>query len=239
MRLLASVVSAQEAVCIADIADLIDVKNPSIGALGAPDLSTVASVRSHISADTPLSATVGDLDGLRTVDLARRMVQAGVNVVKTGLGDIKPPDAIMALIRLKKSLPQQTMVVAAAYADAGELGLFPVSALPHAARQAGIDGILVDTNTKDGRTLFDFIPPRIVLDHVEKGRHYGLMTALAGSLGIDEIETLAAISPDWAGFRTAITNDGKRGREGVSRRKTALLKSRLTTTPGIGKVVSL
>ncbi len=239
MRLLASVVSAREAVCIADIADLIDVKNPSIGALGAPELSTVTSVRSHINADMLLSATVGDLDGLRTVDLAHQMVNAGVNVVKAGLGDITPPDAITALIRLKKSLPQQTMVVAAAYADAGELGLFPVSALPHTARQAGIDGILVDTNTKDGRTLFDFMAPRVLRAHVENGRGYGLMTALAGSLGADEIETLAAISPDWAGFRTAITNNGKRGKEGVSRRKTALLKSRLTTAPGIDKVVVL
>ena len=61
MRLLVSVVDAAEARIAADAgADIIDVKDPSRGALGEAAPATVRAVRDATPAHLPVSAALGD-----------------------------------------------------------------------------------------------------------------------------------------------------------------------------------
>ena len=72
-------------------------------------------------------------------------------------------------------------VVAVGYGDAREIGSLPPSAIPGAAARAGARGCLLDTASKDGRTLFDHLGPAELAGFVAECRTRGLLCGLAGS----------------------------------------------------------
>ena len=55
------------------------------------------------------------------------------------------------------------------------------------------DGLLIDTLTKDGRNLFDFMTEAELRDVVLQGKLLGMSTALSGHLQIDDLDELARI----------------------------------------------
>ncbi len=88
MRLLVSVVDAAEArLAVAGGADIVDVKNPAEGSLGAPEPGTLTRVRDAVPADVPLSVAIGDLPSLPgTAALAALgAARCGAAYVKVGL----------------------------------------------------------------------------------------------------------------------------------------------------------
>ena len=65
MRLLVSVVDADEArTAAAAGADIVDVKNPAEGSLGAPSPAVIAGVRAAVPTELPVSAAIGDMPNL-------------------------------------------------------------------------------------------------------------------------------------------------------------------------------
>ena len=74
MRLLVSVVSADEARrALAGGADIIDVKDPREGALGAPSPRVLSEVVAAVGGAAPVSVALGDLPALpHTAALAAR-----------------------------------------------------------------------------------------------------------------------------------------------------------------------
>src|SRR6516225_7472683 len=88
MRLLVSVVSAQEARrALAGGADIIDVKDPTEGALGAPSPRVLSEVVRVVGGAAPVSVALGDLPNLpHTAALAARGAAfSGADYVKVGL----------------------------------------------------------------------------------------------------------------------------------------------------------
>src|SRR5258707_906089 len=90
---LASVRSADEAdVALAGGADIIDAKEPAMGALGAVAPATLRGIAVRVAGRLPVSATIGDLE-LRP-DAVRAAVETttgdGADIVKIGLfaGDL-------------------------------------------------------------------------------------------------------------------------------------------------------
>lgn len=237
MRLLATVVSVEEAMRIAGSVDLLDVKDPSKGSLGAPDISKVRDIR-IASGQTPLSVALGDLDS-GTVELGLAMAVAGADIIKIGLADIRRAVAVKVFKDLKKYLPPKVGIVAAAYADAEYHRFFSPSGLPSLAAEAEADGILIDTCEKSGRGLFDFLSAYELASIISEARGLKLMTALAGSLGADDIEEVAVAAPDFVGFRSAITIKGNRNAHGVDPFKVSLLKNRLKKASENRKTLSL
>ena len=62
MRLLVSVVDANEARVAVDAGvDIVDVKNPAEGSLGAPCPGVIGRVREVVPPERPVSAAIGDL----------------------------------------------------------------------------------------------------------------------------------------------------------------------------------
>ena len=74
------------------------------------------------------------------------------------------------------------------------------------------DGFLIDTLTKDGRNLFDFMPEPVLRDMVMEAKQAGLSTALSGHLKLDNLDELARINPDIVGVRGAVCSSGERDR---------------------------
>jgi TusA-related sulfurtransferase len=74
------------------------------------------------------------------------------------------------------------------------------------------DGFLIDTLTKDGRNLFDFMPEPVLRDMVMHAKQEGLSTALSGHLKLENLDELARINPDIVGVRGAVCSSGERDR---------------------------
>jgi uncharacterized protein (UPF0264 family) len=199
VRLLASVTNEAEArIAVAGGADIIDAKDPSHGALGALPHDVVAAIRSAVPADVPVSATIGDLPSEPEIVLsaARAMAATGCDIVKIGLF----PGAPLETIRyLGQHLAQEIPLVAVLIADApGDEELVP------ALGEAGFAGVMLDTASKDGRTLRDHRSADELRSFVMAARSAGLFAGLAGSLRKTQIPEFLGFEPDVLGFRGAL-----------------------------------
>jgi uncharacterized protein (UPF0264 family) len=211
MKLLVSVVDAGEARVAAEAgADIVDVKNPAEGSLGAPSPAVIAAVSAAVA--QPVSAAIGDMPNLPgTAALAALgAASSGATYVKVGLwGTATEGDAIALLRAVREAVPGAA-VVAAAYADAVRLphALAP-ELLPRVAAAAGVEVCLVDTAIKDGRGLFEWLSPSSL---VAEAHAAGLQVALAGALRAEDLTVVRDTGADIAGVRSAACVGGRTGR---------------------------
>lgn len=225
--LLFSVINADEAVQIKNVADVVDVKDPSKGPLGAPDISVVAAVAKEVGGTAPVSASLGDADFdsiVKHVDLAKTFADEGVQIVKIAVSRLSPSRAEFVINKLRGALPDRVKVVAAIYADESPPeSLFDFATVAH---RSGADGVLLDTAVKNGRSLFDHVDEETLRGIVSSSNAGGLFVALAGSLRIGDIGRITRVNPDYAGFRSAIALNG-RGESGVDVAKAVEIRKSL------------
>jgi uncharacterized protein (UPF0264 family) len=216
MKLLVSVVDAAEArLAVAGGVDVVDVKNPAEGSLGAPSPAVIADVRRVVPAEQPLSVAVGDLPSLPgTAALAALgAARSGAGYVKVGLWGPSVLDEAVAVLRAaREAVEGDAAVVAVAYADAARVPSRPLppAELVAAAREAGAHGCLVDTAVKDGRGLLSWLGPDALADLVAEAHDAGLEMALAGELRAEDLPAIRATGADVAGVRSAACRDGRR-----------------------------
>ena len=145
MRLLVSVVDAGEARAAAAAgADIVDVKNPAEGSLGAPSPAVIAGIRAAVPAELPVSAAIGDMPNLPgTAALAALGAARSGRGVREGraLGrlDARPTRSRCCAPCARRRA--SAVVVAGAYADARRVPHAPLAPelLPRVARAAGVD----------------------------------------------------------------------------------------------------
>lgn len=213
MRLLVSVVSAEEARrAVAGGADIIDVKDPSEGALGAPAPRVLSSVVSAVGAAAPVSVALGDMPNLpHTAALAARgAALSGAAYVKVGLRGVRwLPDAVALMGAVADAVGSGVAVVAVAYADAIALDppAFAPALLPELVRATGIAGALVDTLVKDGRGLYGWLSESEVAELVARTRAAGGSSGVAGQLRLGDLRRVDA---DVVGVRSAVCRGGDR-----------------------------
>jgi uncharacterized protein (UPF0264 family) len=216
MRLLVSVVSAGEArLALAGGADIIDVKDPGEGALGAPAPDVLTEVVRVVGSAAPVSVALGDMPDLpHTAALAARGAElSGADYVKVGLRGVSELDRAVALMSaVAGAVGPQTAVIAAAYADAAALdppALAPAW-LPELVARTGIAGALVDTCVKDGRGLYGWLSESELVDLIARTHRAGASFAVAGQLTRDQ---LCRVGADIVGVRSAVCRDGDRAGE--------------------------
>ena len=219
MKLLVSPIDLEEAV-IAERggADIIDVKNPKEGSLGANFPWVIQEVRARVT--KPLSATIGDFNykpGTAAL-AALGAAAAGADYVKVGLYDIQTDrqafEVLAGVVKAVKSYDRSKVVVASGYSDYARIGSIPALRLPAVAQRAGCDVVMVDTGMKDGRSTFEFMGNDELQAFVDAAHGNGLGCALAGSIKFDDIGNLKQIKPDIIGVRGLVCggnrNDGIR-----------------------------
>ncbi len=204
-RMLASVTGPAEAeIAIAGGADIIDLKDPARGALGAVAIATVARTVATVGGRRETSAVTGDLpmQPATVLAAARAMAETGVDYVKVGLfGGGDTPGCLRALA----SLGPSTRLVGVLFADTT-----PDLSLLGQLASSGFAGAMLDTQDKSaGRLLTHMDLPRL-RDFVAACRTVGLMAGLAGSLELPDIPRLLVLSPDLLGFRGALCGSGGR-----------------------------
>jgi (5-formylfuran-3-yl)methyl phosphate synthase len=216
MRLLVSVTDADEArVAVEAGVDIVDVKNPAEGSLGAPGPGVIERVREVVPLGRPVSAAIGDLPNLPgTAALAALgAARSGAAYVKVGLwGTSSTDEAVAVLGAVRDALDGGAAVIAAAYADAERVRgePLPPRAVVDAARRAGVGGCLLDTAVKDGRGLFEWLTRESLAALVAEGKAAGLQMALAGALRAEDLSRVRTTGADIAGVRAAACRDGRR-----------------------------
>jgi hypothetical protein len=200
-------------------ADIIDVKDPARGALGAADAATLVQVLERVPATIPFSAALGDprnaasaagLVGELPVPprLATTFVKLGVAGVESALA---AEGMLRAAVDAARRHPARPRVIAVAYADAEPNGL-DLGAIAALAQRAGALGVLVDTLRKDGGSLLDSLPPAQLRAWIADAHHLSLLVALAGSLDRAELELVGSCGADVVGVRGAACEGGRVGR---------------------------
>jgi uncharacterized protein (UPF0264 family) len=216
MKLLVSVIDDAEArLAVAGGVDIVDVKNPAEGSLGAPAPQVIVRVRDVVPAGAPLSVAIGDMPSLPgTAALAALgAVRCGATDVKIGLwGTSTVEDAVAVLCAAQDAVGGDASVIAVAYADAARVPSRPLppSELVTAAHRAGVRGCLLDTAIKDGRGLLSWLAAGELADLVAEAHGAGLEMALAGELRADDLPAIRATGADIAGVRSAACRDGRR-----------------------------
>jgi uncharacterized protein (UPF0264 family) len=212
LKLLVSVVNRTEALdSIKGGADILDVKNPKEGSLGANFPRVIREVKEIMPKNLELSATIGDLPNLPgTASLAALgAAVSGVDYVKVGLFGVKTSEEATTLmtevVRAVKEYDSDLKTIASGYADFRYVGCVSPMELPTVAHKAGADGVLVDVKIKNGKdNLFSFLSDERLGDFVTQAHNYNLLAALAGSLDKQDIQRVHSLGADIIGVRGAV-----------------------------------
>ena len=208
---LASVASVAEAELVARHgADIIDLKNPSAGILGAVDTATSSHVVQHLRTQWPasdllFSATIGDGPfEPDAVEIAIAHTAAtGVDIVKVGC--FAPALSTPLLQSLTSAAEQSVRLVVVLFAEHGAQ-LRELKALA----DCGIHGVMLDTANKATGSLRQKLTDDELATFVDTARQYRLLTGLAGSLRRGDIGPLLGLEPDYLGFRGALCDASDR-----------------------------
>jgi dihydroneopterin aldolase len=236
---MASVRNVEEArLALAGGADLIDLKEPSAGSLGAVSLEQARLIVEAARGLAVTSATIGDvpLDPSRIVPAVLGAAESGADVVKVGLF----PGDLDACLPAFAKLSEQIALAAIVFAD--KTPFAEAVALPERLARAGFRAIILDTAGKEHGRLLDHWPlhdPQKGMPVFGKGscpdrnlerdastenhraltdlaaflakiRALNLIAGLAGSLRADDIAHLLPLAPDMLGFRGALCEGSRR-----------------------------
>jgi hypothetical protein len=205
-------------------ADIIDLKNPDEGSLGAAFPWVIKNIRNFRNNFT-LSVAIGDMPNLPgTAALAASGAAiSGADIIKVGLyGPRTFNDGLKLLksiVKATKDINQNILVVGAGYADFASFNGIASLDIPEICNLAGADIAMLDTYSKNGQKLFDFIDSKKLRNFIDRAHKNNLLAALAGSLGLDDIKKINELGADIIGFRGAAcsNSDRKNGMVEISR----------------------
>ncbi len=220
---LASVRSSFEAdIALAVRVDVIDLKEPSAGALGAVSDETARAVVARVDRRVPVSATVGDLrcNPSGIADAVMRMAATGVDIIKVGI--FEPSERAAILRALQPVAASGIRVVAVLFVDrAVNLEVADIA-------QAGLYGVMLDTADKQSGSLTQVLTAQRLHDFVRDCHHdeHRLLCGLAGGLRLEDIPEVTRGCPDYLGFRGALC-DGAEREQNLSGKRVAAVRAAL------------
>ena len=214
MILMVSVQNLEEALqALKGGADIVDVKNLQEALVGSAHPHVVRDVRNAIPMERHASVTLGVVPNqIGTVAMA--VYTAGVlraTSVKVGFMKTEYAAAVETLLAAREALDGfDTKLIGSLFADNPLYDGLDAHNMVQLAKDGKCDGFLIDTLTKDGRNLFDFLGEDELRDMVVEGKEAGVSTALSGHLTIKDLDELARINPDIVGVRGAACQKGDR-----------------------------
>jgi len=207
-RFLASVRDPAEArTVLAAGADIVDLKDPAKGALGAVAPGMIAACLAAVAGRAPVSATVGDLPMVPQIvgDAVAATAALGVDNVKLGIMPGGDPSACFAALR---ALEMRGCLILVFFADA-----MPSFDPMKAAQACSARGVMLDTAGKGEGALPDHMSLKAIGHFIDRARRAGLTSGVAGSLRASHVPQLLNLSPDVAGFRGALCREGVRAKD--------------------------
>lgn len=204
--MLASVNSLAEALLVlsADV-DIIDLKQPALGALGALDIAAVKQIVAGIDGRCPVSATIGDLPMQPdpVFNAVKAMAETGVDYIKIGFF---PGDDWQGTVKKLSALTgQNRALIAVLFADTQ-----PDPGIMSLLKDAGFTGVMLDTMNKQKGSLTQLMAKMEISQFVTQAKALQLLCGLAGSLRLEDIPKLMPYKADYLGFRGALCQEHNR-----------------------------
>lgn len=234
MELLVSAINLEEAKeATLGGADILDVKNPKEGSLGANFPWIIKQISEYADNHIVVSSTIGDVPYKPgTVSLAALgSVVSGSNYVKVGLygtsNYYQALEVMNAVVRTIKIYDETITVVACGYADAHNVGSVLPEDIPQVAKDSNSDIAMLDTYTKDGHRLTDHLTRQQLEEFVDTSHSYGLKVALAGSVNKDDVQMLKELNCDIMGVRGCVCTNGDRDNGTISSKLVQDLKANI------------
>jgi dihydroneopterin aldolase len=184
--------------------DIIDLKDPNTGALGALDVDETRRIIQAIDGFGLLSATVGEqhakLNDL-ILDIEAR-AEMGIDIIKIAVSELFYDENF--LLEMAKFTIVDIKIVAVFFADEKlDLSLLPM------LQKAGFYGAMLDTKTKH-QSLLAVQTKHVLQKFVELCEKNCLKSGLAGSLKSQYIDCLLEIKPTYLGFRGGVCENSSR-----------------------------
>lgn len=244
MKLLISAVNEMEAIeALKGGADIIDVKNPKEGSLGANFPWVIRRVVQAISDSVEVSCTLGDspnLPGAMSL-AALGAATTGVDYIKTGLYQVKTKrEAIFlmkSIAKAAKSYNPSISVVVTGYADAIRIGAVSPLLVPEIAAKANSNVAMIDTAVKDGKNLFDYLTVEQLKQFIHDTHRNNMKAGIAGALKKEDLATAYELGVDIVGLRGAACTGCDRIKGRIDTRKVrelAEIKRRLELALELG-----
>jgi len=203
--MLASVNSVAEALLVLSAnVDIIDLKQPALGALGALKTDRVKAIVTEINGRCPVSATIGDLPMQPELvyQAVKKMAETGIDYVKIGFF---PGGDWQGTIEKLATLPRTIKLIAVLFADTQ-----PDLAVIDSLKNAGFNGVMLDTMNKSNGSLTQVMAKADIAQFVRLAKDRKMLCGLAGSLRLNDIAGLMSYQPDYLGFRGALCLDHNR-----------------------------
>lgn len=203
--MLASVTDVAEAeIAIVEGADIIDLKDPWQGPLGALPIAVIRDIVAATASRRPVSAVAGNLEMVPAVlhDAVAALAATGVDYVKIGFF---PSNAPTACIDALRPLASRVKLIAVLFADkVPDISLLPLFAA------TGFNGVMLDTAVKGEGRLIDHMDIAALKQFVDACRDLKLSAGLAGALEPPDVARLLPLEPSFLGFRGALCLDRDR-----------------------------
>jgi (5-formylfuran-3-yl)methyl phosphate synthase len=209
-QLLISVKNSDEAMlALAAEVDIIDLKDPNIGALGALDLIVTKEIVDLVNGKKlanviQVSATIGEqhITVAELIADIQARADIGVDIIKIVVSDLF--QAIDFYDEITKITKTGIKIVAIFFADETvDLTLLP------ALKNAGFYGAMLDTQNKH-QHLLAFQAKSQLQQFIKLCEQHQLASGLAGSLQPQHIDLLLEINPTYIGFRGGVCENSQR-----------------------------
>jgi uncharacterized protein (UPF0264 family) len=198
-------------VALAAGVDVIDVKEPLRGSLGAATTETVQRVIELVGRRAIVSAACGELVDWPSAANAAASPR-GLALAKIALaGCDDMPDWKRRWRDWAAALPAGTRPVGVVYADRAIAKSPSWQEIIALAGEVSAPFVLVDTFDKSAGTLFDHWTPAVLCEFAAEIRAAGIGIVLAGSLSGDDIRRAREFEPDFVAVRGAACRGGRTG----------------------------
>jgi uncharacterized protein (UPF0264 family) len=228
--LLVSVRSPEEAAdAVAGGADIVDVKEPAGGSLGAASAEVCAQIAATVAGRVPWTMACGELaDGVSRVtdllaatweELADRSAAAATlpQAIKLGLAGCAGTPWVDELATLVQGLPQGVRQVLVLYADGQRCGAPSPEEIFAAAADLRPFAVLVDTFDKQGPGLLGHCKISELQAWRAAVAACDAAFVLAGKLQIADFPRILAVPADIIAVRSAVCSENRLGRVELER----------------------
>ena len=195
-KILASIKNLSEAKILIDTdIDIIDLKDPSKGALGRLDKYDIDTIVSYINNKKLTSSTIGDLpnDEILISKNVDEVSNTNVDFIKIGVYE-------KGYINTLSKIRSCKMLIAVFFADK----FLPTKKNIETLKNSGFKGVMIDTSDKKSGNLFNYKSYLEINNFLTVARSMNLLTGIAGSINESHINDIIKLNPNYMGFRGAL-----------------------------------
>ena len=225
-RLLVSVRDSSEALDALDAgADLIDIKEPDVGSLGAAMPEVVCDVIETLNGRRPVSVALGELRDLSQSDFS---FLAGAAYAKVGLAGARHlPNWFEQWHSVNLRIPPHVQPVAVIYADYATCDAPTPEVVVARAAQLKCAAVLIDTFDKSRGRLTEQWDLERLRELQRQVHQAGMLFVVAGSLTSVDLPILSTVAADYVAVRSAVCPTARTAR--LSRALVARFVAELNT----------